>query len=71
MAPLVGDLVSAVQLQDAEIVQLDPAVCLMAGSMTWPHRDPFDRMLAATALIHGLPIISADRVFDGLVTRIW
>ena len=71
MAPLVSDLISAVQLQHAEIAPLSPAICLKAGAMDWSHRDPFDRMLAATALTYGLPIISADTVFDGIVTRIW
>ena len=39
--------------------------------MGWRHRDPFDRMLAATALEHALPIISADTVFDGIIDRFW
>lgn len=28
------------------------------------HRDPFDRLLVAQALVEGLPIITADRAFD-------
>ena len=28
------------------------------------HRDPFDRLLAAQALVEGIPIISADGIFD-------
>ena len=40
--------------------------------MEWPHRDPFDRLLAATALIEGLPLVSIDVVFDEIgVERIW
>ena len=39
--------------------------------MDWSHRDPFDRLLAATALRRNLPIVSADAVFDGVVTRVW
>lgn len=50
---------------------LDPTIALSAGLMDWPHRDPFDRLLAATARHHNLPIISADGVFDGLVQRVW
>ena len=30
------------------------------------HRDPFDRMLAAQALVEGLTLVSADRVFDAM-----
>jgi PIN domain nuclease of toxin-antitoxin system len=39
--------------------------------MEWAHRDPFDRMLAATALHLAVPLLSADTVFDGIVTRLW
>jgi PIN domain nuclease of toxin-antitoxin system len=27
------------------------------------HRDPFDRMIIAQAIVRGLPLISADEVF--------
>jgi PIN domain nuclease of toxin-antitoxin system len=32
----------------------------LAGLMQLPHRDPFDRLLAAQALGHGLVIVSRD-----------
>jgi PIN domain nuclease of toxin-antitoxin system len=36
------------------------------------HRDPFDRMLAAQALIEGLPLITTDVAFDAYgVDRRW
>jgi PIN domain nuclease of toxin-antitoxin system len=36
------------------------------------HRDPFDRMFIAQAMTEGIPIISADSVFDAYpVSRIW
>ena len=36
------------------------------------HRDPFDRLLAAQSLAEGMPLISADAVFDAYgVNRIW
>ncbi|MCY3878962.1 MAG: type II toxin-antitoxin system VapC family toxin [Rhodobacteraceae bacterium] len=43
-----------------------------AGHLPGPHRDPFDRMLAAQALTRGIPVISVDSVFDRFgVTRLW
>jgi PIN domain nuclease of toxin-antitoxin system len=43
-----------------------------AGLLPGPHRDPFDRMLAAQAQVENLPIISNDTVFDSYgVSRIW
>lgn len=39
---------------------------LAAGRLDWPHRDPFDRMLAAQAVTEGATLVTADRVFAGL-----
>jgi PIN domain nuclease of toxin-antitoxin system len=36
------------------------------------HRDPFDRLLIAQALVESIPIISADPAFDQYpIERIW
>jgi PIN domain nuclease of toxin-antitoxin system len=36
---------------------------LLAGSLDWSHRDPFDRMLAAQSLVESLTIITGDGIF--------
>ena len=33
------------------------------GRLPWHHRDPFDRMLVAQALVEGLTVVTRDRVF--------
>jgi PIN domain nuclease of toxin-antitoxin system len=55
------------------VAPLTAEVAILAGSLDWPHRDPFDRLLAATALVNGWPLISADPVFDSLtrLRRVW
>jgi PIN domain nuclease of toxin-antitoxin system len=36
------------------------------------HKDPFDRLLIAQALVDGMPIVSADVAFDPYgITRLW
>jgi PIN domain nuclease of toxin-antitoxin system len=36
------------------------------------HRDPFDRMLVAQAMVEGVPILGADENFDAYgVQRLW
>ncbi len=35
-----------------------------AGRLPGPHRDPFDRMIAAQALARDIPVVSVDRLFD-------
>jgi hypothetical protein len=45
---------------------------LAAGALPLPHRDPFDRLLAAQALTEGYALLSVDPALDGLgVTRVW
>ena len=46
---------------------------LLAGRLDWNHRDPFDRMLAAQAMIESLVIITSDPAFAGCpgVPTLW
>jgi PIN domain nuclease of toxin-antitoxin system len=37
------------------------AYAVVAGRLPWHHQDPFDRMLIAQALEHGLRLVSRDR----------
>ena len=42
-----------------------PRICLRAGLTDWDHRDPFDRLLAATAETLAVPLVTRDTVFAG------
>lgn len=71
MTAYVDQLVVLLDRQGGRVAALEPAICVSGGVMNWQHRDPFDRLLAATALHYAYPLISADAVFDGIVQRIW
>lgn len=71
LTPFVDRLPALLEEQGGVTAELDAEICVAAGVMAWPHRDPFDRFLAATALRRSAPLISADLVFDGIVHRIW
>jgi PIN domain nuclease of toxin-antitoxin system len=44
----------------------------LAGFLPGDHRDPFDRMLAAQAIVEGVALVSADPAFRGFqVKLIW
>jgi PIN domain nuclease of toxin-antitoxin system len=62
-----------VERLNAAELRVTAAHGIMAGRLAWGHRDPFDRMLAAQAVIGGMEMISADRAFDGFgaVRRVW
>ena len=55
---------------DSISISLDHA--RLAGSFAQAHKDPFDRILAAQALLESLTLASIDPVFDSFsVTRLW
>jgi PIN domain nuclease of toxin-antitoxin system len=44
----------------------------VAGALPGPHRDPFDRMLIAQAMLENLVLVSNERPFDVYgVGRLW
>ncbi len=44
----------------------------LAGQFSMPHKDPFDRLLAAQAILEGVTVISKDSAFDAFpLTRVW
>ena len=44
----------------------------VAGTLPGPHRDPFDRMLIAQAMLENLVLVSNEQLFDVYgVTRLW
>lgn len=44
----------------------------VVASLPFHHKDPFDRMIVAQALVEQVPIISKDPTFDAYgVTRLW
>ncbi len=71
MAAYLDRLPDLLDSQRALAASLEAADCVSAGLIDWPHRDPFDRLLAASALRRRIPIVSADPVFDGMIARIW
>jgi PIN domain nuclease of toxin-antitoxin system len=44
----------------------------VAGALPGPHRDPFDRMLIAQAMLENLVIVTNEQTFDAYgVRRLW
>ncbi len=77
MAPFVDQLDALCGAQGLQPAPFTWRMALKAGLMDWGHRDPFDRMVAATAVEMALPLISKDTAFDSLphmegwMGRIW
>jgi PIN domain nuclease of toxin-antitoxin system len=72
MEPYVADLEQRSRDDGFEIVSLTGHLAMKSALLDWDHRDPFDRMIAATALQEGVPVVSSDAAFDRIgVRRVW
>jgi PIN domain nuclease of toxin-antitoxin system len=53
-----------------EVLPIGLSHALLAGGLVSDHRDPFDRMLAAQAIIEKLSLITSDKAFGDFSLRI-
>jgi PIN domain nuclease of toxin-antitoxin system len=57
---------------DFEILPIEPRHTSVLTTIPYHHRDPFDRLLVAQAMVEGMPLVSADARLDPYpVTRLW
>jgi PIN domain nuclease of toxin-antitoxin system len=69
---LAGDFTAFLVRERFEQLAISAEHAIRAGLLPGPHRDPFDRMLAAQCLAENVPIVSRDRIFDDYrVRRFW
>ncbi|QBY02348.1 type II toxin-antitoxin system VapC family toxin [Rhodophyticola sp. CCM32] len=72
MEPFMDELETSALASGLELLPMSADLCLKAALLDWPHRDPFDRIIAATALRERVPLVSSDAAFDAAgVERIW
>jgi len=61
-----------VERNDLLILPIEPRHAAEVTRLPFHHRDPFDRMLVAQAIVEKVPIISADAQLDAYgIERIW
>jgi PIN domain nuclease of toxin-antitoxin system len=54
------------------MVPIEVRHATLLTTLSHHHKDPFDRMLIAQAIVEQIPIVSADVAFDAYaVTRLW
>ena len=53
----------AVAHHDLRVYEVSTRIAFKANCLPWHHRDPADRLIIATALLHRMPIITADANF--------
>jgi PIN domain nuclease of toxin-antitoxin system len=61
-----------IQLNEIEILQIDLRHLNIITTLPLHHRDPFDRLLIAQAMVEQATIVSADVAFDQYgINRSW
>ena len=65
---LVGDFETEIAVEGFRLLPISVPHVRAAGLMQSPHRDPFDRLLAAQAQIEGVTLVTADPKLQQLVT---
>lgn len=64
--PIVANYEAIVKRLGAIDMPVTGAHALAAGALSWDHRDPFDRMLAAQAIRENAVLVSKDHAFRQL-----
>ena len=56
-----------------ELLPVDTTIWLRTLSLEWPHPDPADRVIVASALAKGVPVLTKDRTLHafGGVPCVW
>lgn len=57
-AQFLNDLIRGMELT---VLPISPEIALLSRSDRFPHKDPADRLIGATALHYHAPLVSADR----------
>ena len=71
-APYDDFMMRGIQGNDFEILPIEPRHTSLLTRLPMHHKDPFDRLLVAQALVEQIPIVSTDSALDDYgVTRLW
>ena len=69
---LAEDIAANIRRENFKALAISVDDAARSGALPGPHRDPFDRMLIAQALVHDLVLVSNEALFDQYgVRRLW
>lgn len=70
--PYLTFITQGIDRNDFKILPIEPRHTDLLTTMPLHHRDPFDRLLVAQALVEAIPLVSNDPTLDAYgVNRLW
>ena len=61
-----------IEANDVRVLHIEPKHTAQLTIMPYHHKDPFDRLLIAQAIVESIPIVSGDKALDAYaVQRLW
>ncbi|HEV3005701.1 MAG TPA: type II toxin-antitoxin system VapC family toxin, partial [Pirellulales bacterium] len=67
--PFEAFIVNGIYGNGFQVLPIEPKHAAVLTTMPFAHRDPFDRLLIAQALVEGVPIVSCDPQFDAYAVK--
>ena len=65
-------MIESLRHEGYKLVPVGIPHCRLIQDLPFHHKDPFDRMLIAQALVENLTVIGSDEIFDAYrVKRVW
>ncbi len=65
-----SDILTTLQKQAFEVLPIMPGHTLQVATLPFHHRDPFDRMLIAQALVEHLSLLTYDTAFKSYKVKV-
>lgn len=70
--PYLTFITQGIDRNDFKVLPIEPRHTDLLTTMPLHHRDPFDRLLVAQALVEAIPLVSNDPALDAYgVNRLW
>ena len=63
LAKSIEDIFSEIARSSSTILPIESEHTVLVSRLPFHHKDPFDRMIIAQAMVEGVPIMSTDRDF--------
>lgn len=65
-------ILEQMNLNGIQLLSIELPHLAIVAKLPFHHRDPFDRLIIAQAIVEGIPIVGADHTFDSYsINRLW